>query len=999
MTTLTLAQRAVITSTAHHLLVDAGAGSGKTTTVVQALCHQLGVTVLADGKPLPPVALPLTFEQVAAITFTNQAAADLKRKLRAALRVGGRRDLAAEVDSARIGTIHGFCGDLLRDFALRAGARPGRRVLEEGEGAAMARDCAHAALVAAIANDDVDGLDTLLAGRRLKDISTYVAQVADDSDRLARMEQDRGALRAHENALLIIATRAAALRRDQLDREGVLDFDRMIVATRDLLKDDVIRRAVQHRVRLLVLDEFQDVDPVQRDIAFLLGGIEIGDPSPTRIVLVGDPKQSIYRFRRADVTLWNAVAARFRNGAGTVLPLHENFRSKAAILGLVDSTVGKALNTPVSGATRHDFEVDYSSLTPKAGGADGDHAVEFLVVPAAEDGKAQKADTVRALEATAVARRITELHADGTPFGDMAILLASWSAVTMYAGAMQRAGIPLYVLRSEGFWRAREVLDCVLALRAIRDCTDDVALVGFLKSPFVGVRDDTLLALARAADGRGLATVLATVTNERPLLDRASQLLAALGALRDRVSVHVLLQRLLSQSGYRTVLALDLTDGPQAIANLRKLIRLAAAAPNQSLGEFLRNVAEQRDREDKVAPERLYRERSNVVTVTTIHSAKGLEWPVVFWADLVREITADHDKLLMSRHGFRVKDESAAAAADDGKDPEHQALATELVLEQRAEAYRLWYVASTRAKERLVLSGIPMGDMRTQLSPARVLRDTFPSLGQDAQLTYESATGETFHATVRVCDGVAAPDAEPATVVPVLALPPATVSAVSGGSRLSASQLLAFAHNETLWWERYVLRCEPVAGGGVSRFGASVIATGLIVHDVLERYGQDSDDLVALIEDAIAMRDEDAPSADSSAGAAYRALVRTRVEAATTSSVWQGLANAGSARRELSFTRILADGTAINGALDLAARDGATARLLDVKTTSGSAAQMAERYSVQAAVYADAVQAISGVTAVTFTLLTVPAGESAVVTTGTDMAALVAKLRAYRPTP
>lgn len=999
MTTLTKAQRAVVTSVAGHLLVDAGAGSGKTTTVVQALCYQLGVEVKVDGKPLPPVAQPYTFEQIAAITFTNQAAADLKRKLRAALRAGGRRDLSAEVDSARIGTIHGFCGDLLRDFALRAGARPGRRVLEEGEGAAMASDCAHEALLAAIAADDVEGLDALLSGRKLKDISGYVATVADDTDRLARLADDHDALRTHEAALLIIATRAAALRRERLDREGVLDFDRMIVATRDLLKDDVIRRAVQQRVRLLVLDEFQDVDPAQRDIAFLLGGIERADPSPTRIVLVGDPKQSIYRFRRADVTLWNAVASRFKAGAGTVLPLKENFRSKAAILGLVDSAVGKALNTPVSGgATRHDFEVDYTSLVPKADGAAGDHAVEFLMVPAGDDGKAQKAELVRSLEATAVARRITELHEAGTPYGDVAILLASWSAVTVYADAMKQAGIPLYVLRSEGFWRAREVLDCVLALRAIRDVSDDVALVGFLKGPFVGVRDDTLLALARAANGSGLATALSAVANERPLLDRASHLLNSLGTLRDRVSVHALLQRLLAQSGYLAAVALDEVEGQQRVANVRKLVRMAAAAPDQSLGEFLRAVSEQRDRDDKVAPERLYRERSNVVTVTTIHSAKGLEWPVVFWCDLVREITPDHDKLLMSRHTFRVKDSAADATTDDGKDPEHQALAAELVLEQRAEAYRLWYVASTRAKDLLVLSGIPLGDMRKSLSPARALRETFPTLGDDAVFAYKSAAGETYHATVRVCDGGTAPAAESAGEAPVLALPPLVVDAPSGGLRLSASQLMTFAHSGTTWWERYVLRCETSAGGGVSRAGASVIATGLIVHDVLERYGDDCDDLAALIEDAIAVRDEDAPVAGSVAGAVYRALVRARVEAATTSPVWQGIATAGSARRELSFTRVFADGTAINGALDLAARDGPLATLLDVKTTSNAVEQLAGRYAVQAAVYADAVRAIGGASAVTFTLLTVPAGASAVVPTDTEVAGLVATLRAFRAT-
>ncbi|MDP1889516.1 MAG: ATP-dependent helicase, partial [Gemmatimonadaceae bacterium] len=486
---LTSAQRAVITPERGHLLVDAGAGSGKTTTVVQALCHQLGVSVADDGAALPPVTSPLSFEQVAAITFTNQAAADLKRKLRHALRIGGRRDLSAEVDSARIGTIHGFCGDLLRDFALRSGARPGRRVLEEGEASALAGDCALDALHAAIAHQDVEGLDTLLAGRKLKNVGEWVTTLSSDADRLARLADGRDALRDHERALLDIAERAVTLRTDRLDRDGLLDFDRMIVAVRDMLLDDAVRHAAQQQIRLLVLDEFQDVDPTQRDIAFLLGGLAFVDPAPSRLILVGDPKQSIYRFRRADVTLWNEVAAHFAEGAGTTQPMQENFRSKAAILGLVDDFVGTALQKAVAASgERQPFEVDYASLIPKADHHQGDHAVEFLTVVAADDGKQRKVADVRSVEAFEVARRIEELHKEGTAYGDVAILLAGWGAAETYTDALRSAGIPYYTLRSEGFWEEREIIDCLLALRAIRDITDDVAVAGYLKSPFVGVR-------------------------------------------------------------------------------------------------------------------------------------------------------------------------------------------------------------------------------------------------------------------------------------------------------------------------------------------------------------------------------------------------------------------------------------------------------------------------------------------------------------------------------
>jgi ATP-dependent exoDNAse (exonuclease V) beta subunit len=995
---LTQAQLKVITAEGVHLLVAAGAGTGKTTTVVQALCRQLGVAITANGEVVAAAPSPLSIEQVAAITYTNQAAADLKRKLRAALRAGGRANLAAEVDSARIGTIHSFCGDLLRDFALRAGARPSRRVLEDGEASVVSYEAAHNALSAAIEQHDIAGLDTLLSNRKLKKITEWVAKAAENSDRLAKWDAGRAALREHERALLDLAIRAGELRRAQLDREGVLDFEQMIIAARGLLRDADVRRAVQQRIRLLVLDEFQDVDPAQRDIAFLLGGVSATDSAPTRLILVGDPKQSIYRFRRADVTLWNEVERQFEAGAGQVLPLNDNFRSKAAILGLVDFVVGKSLGAPVGDdGARRSFEVDYVPLVARAAGNEGDRVVELLVVPAQPDGKPQKSGAVRLVEADGIAKRIGELHASGTPFGDIAILLAGWADVAAYESALTKAGIPSYLLRSEGLWEAREVIDCVLALRAIRDPGDDVALVGFLKSPFIGVRDDTLLALARAANGASLHSALRTIEAERPLLDRASQMLESLGALRDRLNVHDLLRRLIDESGFLASTALSVPGGAQCVANVRKLLRLAAAAPDQSLGAFLRDIAEQREREDRIAPERLYRERSDVVTITSIHSAKGLEWPVVCWCDMVRSITPDTDKFLLGRDAFSVRDESIVD--EDGKvsDPAHKALADQLVLEQHAEALRLWYVASTRAKNRLILSGIPLGaGGRDAMSPARAIREVFPTLSSADEVEYVSHDGAVYHAAVTTCAAVAdAPvPAENVAAGVGLPLPPAPHRVPAGAARLSATQLMAFDHDPKQWRDRYVLRVSDSADTETGRVTARAIATGVIVHEILEKVGMDDVDVAELIEGAIASSDENGPEADSTAGLAYRQHIRARIEAATGSPTWKAIAEQPSARRELPFTRLLADGTVVSGVLDLVARTGNTVHILDVKTSDASGTELAARYAVQAAVYSDAVRAITGASDVTFTLLPLPSGVAVEVTPMQPVEAIVAKLRA-----
>ena len=214
--------------------------------------------------------------------------------------------------------------------------------------------------------------------------------------------------------------------------------------------------------------------------------------------------------------------------------------------------------------------------------------------------------------------------------------------------------------------------------------------------------------------------------------------------------------------------------------------------------------------------------------------------------------------------------------------------------------------------------------------------------------------------------------------------------------RLSASQLMAFDHGAEGWWNRYVLRFDGAGDDGISRTGARAIATGLIVHEVLERFEADGVDFAELLEDAIASHDSDAPELDAPAGIAYRAYVRARIDAAVSSPVWQDVAKAPSARRELPFTRVLADGTTITGALDLAARAGDSVRVLDIKTSKGDVGVLAERYAVQAAVYTDAVRTIAGPGDVSFTLLAVPAGVAVDVAPTQDVGALVAKLRAWR---
>jgi ATP-dependent helicase/nuclease subunit A len=965
-----------IRTTDRHLLVAAGAGTGKTTTVVGRILYLLGAEVRGETRPTP-----LALRDIGAITYTNAAAADLKRKLRNELRAAGLRELAYEVDSARIGTIHGFCGDILREFALRGGWSPSVRVLEETDGAALMAEAVHDMVLAALEERSVEGLDALFASWPVGKVEGWVARLVGESARLDRIAAEREGLGALERSVVDLAQLARTEVTRRLREAGAVDFDRMIVWTRDLLaRDPLVRRTLQRRLRTLIVDEFQDVDPVQREIAYLLGEPESGRADTTRLMLVGDPKQSIFRFRRADVTVWRQVEDDFaRRGLGALVALADNFRSVEPVLGFVDATVGRILDAPINGTALQGFEVGYQAVAATRGvvGAAGSDvvpsppAVELLFVTAA-DGEKPKAEAIRAAEAAAIARRACELHGKGLEWRDMAVLLPAWTDTDLYESALRRAGIPTYALRGEGFYDRREVLDLILALETLRDPRDDRALLGFLRSPFVGLRDETLLAIARQSDQPYWDYLGVMEVHEQPLLDRARALLEEHVALRDRIPADRLLERLLERSGYLAHLHVLGADGEQAIANVRKFVRLARLSSESSVGDFLRALREARDRGVREGDARLYGEGENVLTITSIHSAKGLEWAVVFWCDLLRKPQGVTGDILVGRDRIVLRDPEC-----ESKDqPLHYlSLKQDEEAEQCAERKRLWYVAATRAKDRLILAGLCTGKLAEQCPGAAI----FGELGQvtpvDGGLVgYVGQGGKTFQGIVRTCEagvagdscrraggraaGAGAPaDFDPRPLPDLL--PP--LAAPAGRARHSATELMLYARCPRRHWFRYVagLREPPVDHSGPEY--ASAIARGQIVHEVLERLDRE-DELDRLLDAAIGRWRPEEPAPEAPHRRKLHEELRAEVLSVAGNPEYRALADQPTARRELAFLAILGADQVVEGKVDLVALEAGRLGVLDVKTggDSESARARARHYDLQRDTYVTALERIGG---------------------------------------
>jgi ATP-dependent exoDNAse (exonuclease V) beta subunit len=552
-------------------------------------------------------------------------------------------------------------------------------------------------------------------------------------------------------------------------------------------------------------------------------------------------------------------------------------------------------------------------------------------------------------------------------------------------------------------------------------------MAGFLKGPFVGVRDDTLLALAEAGSSlheamrRALTPDPAGATApmlhapsepERVLLQRAWRIVAEFGALRDRIPVHELLVRLVESTGFLVVLLHDAMRGQQAIANVRKLVRTARGSADASLGEFLRQMAEARARGTRVGEERLYRERGDVVTITSVHSAKGLEWPVVFWCDLVREPRADSSALLCGRTVFRLRDADEDADGKKMPDLEHEALQAGLALESLAESYRLWYVASTRPQRLLVLSGIPLGTAKKEdKSVSGLVRTTFSDALSTTPLprsiAYAHADGTTYQLMLRSATADVLVVAEERTAWHAeVTLPPAAALAPTGRMRLSATQLMSFDSDADAWWQQYVFAhphalpahvADDATGDASRRAWPDPMRLGTIVHAVLEQYNYELDDIDEVMERAIAAADDGGPETDTADGGAYRAQIRALVERAVHADAWKAVATQPTARRELAFTRILPSGGTVEGKFDLAAITPDGVRILDAKTGSPRpAAELAARYAVQAASYAEAAGAITGRDAVSFALLVANDGSLVEVpANAASVQEIVRRLRAY----
>ncbi len=556
----------------------------------------------------------------------------------------------------------------------------------------------------------------------------------DQSSAVGDLLDAYGAYRAAQATLDIadlVANVAIDLETRKQDDRVVTFDDLLILANRLLRNHPEIAGRYRRALGALLVDEYQDTDPIQDGVVRLLTEREA--PAP-ELFVVGDEKQSIYRFRGADVTVFNR-----RRAIDSILskPLRQNRRSLPAIVDFVNAVSSHSMR-PDDDSDDKPYRVKWGEehrlqSIRKNGDAP---AVELILGPGARNGKGAKrnARALRVVEADAIARRCARLIdglaqvADartGEPrpirFGDIALLLRSFADVAIYEDAFARAGVPSYTVKGRGFYDCKEVNDLAALLAAIDDPQNPIELVASLRSPLFGLSDQCLLEMALCMNERRLAggrpqpiwTLFADPSEnfawlavEREAALRAKDALIGLRGMRERAALTTIVERALELTRFEAVL-LGLPNGFQRAANVRKLTEIAREFEAHrffGLGDFVRHLRRLVKEAPREPQAQIAGEADDVVRLMTIHQAKGLEFPVAIVADLGRRPHSDGESIVMTSEYGLLACDTVGAGDDRLPNPLAAEYRAAVKDQEQAEAARVLYVAMTRARDRLILS-------------------------------------------------------------------------------------------------------------------------------------------------------------------------------------------------------------------------------------------------------------------------------------------------------
>ena len=837
---------------------------------------------------------------------------------------------------------------------------------------------------------------------------------------------------AAELAGLTALARQADRRYAQAKRQaGLIDFDDLLIHTRDLLdRNPALRDAVGRGIDQILIDEAQDTDAVQLHLLLNLLTPDLDAlPADGRLFLVGDAKQSIYRFRGAQLEVFTDLCERL--GRDRQLDLAESFRTHPAGVAFVNRVFGQLMGdgyTPI--ASKRLVVADHPT-------------VEVLLAHGSEDLPVDSAGDDPLAQAALIAQRIEEMIRNAELLvhdcrtdswravrpGDVAILFTRMTHSLEFERQLQLRNLPYYVLGGTGFFRQQEVFDILNALRAIDNPFDDVAVIGVLRSALVGLNDNALTHLAKTHGRPYLPGLdldrLADRFDDFALgaLRRAKRWLGELHVRKDALGIDALIGRVLDATGFEAAL-LARPGGIRRVGNVRMLRDRARQADGQmTLAEFLRLIDVEVLSDERTEQAAVSGEEDDVIRLMTVHKAKGLEFPVVFVPDLNIGQQSVTDRLLHRMDWGLVA--NFTPSNDTQKSTSYRLARQREKEDQHRETLRKYYVALTRHEDHLVLVG---ANRRNQaglfLSGGSFLDELDGVLGIGDAIDREKTSleyGEGFSVRLEVrAPEPARPDKThsspgrklldaangPADLASKLfpsgsacgtaalgcgrskpgatELPPPLLAPLPEEStdlELATTALTDFEHCPALYRWRYELRGpnRPGTPNGPGDRGATLnpLQLGSLLHRCWELLDFARPQPAGELLDR-ALHDLDLPCDGDARTAALAELTRG-LERFTASDLAGSLASAARTLREQSFL-LDAGALRLRGQIDLLAEIDGAWHVVDYKSdrvvNDADLAAKADRYRLQVLTYAQAVQRLTGHPPASATLYFLRTGQS-----------------------
>ncbi len=469
-----------------------------------------------------------------------------------------------------------------------------------------------------------------------------------------------------------------------------LDYDDLQIKVLELLDNYNIRRKYQEKYKYIMIDEFQDTNELQKKIFYKLSSKD-RPLDLNNLFVVGDPKQSIYAFRGADIDVFYNVLGDIEKVIGEeAITLSKNFRTVDTVLDFIN------------GVFRQLMDSGYDELTPFH------KSPNLLDVEILQNDELDiNSEESSIYEGELIARRIKQLVNEGMyQYKDFALLFRATTRNFYYEEALKKYNIPFYNSSSKQFFRRQEILDLINALKTISNPYDIISSIGFLRSPMVGLSDNTLFMILKYIDKNIYNTmekfleeeIYNLPKEEKDKLLWAKELLDYLYGIKDIVSITKIMDILLQKTRFIQVNLL-MSTGKQALANIYKfqdMIEKFEDNSTNSLEDFIDEL--QLLKAEAESEGVIESENSDVVKLITIHKSKGLQFPVVIIPEMSKDFSSINERFLFNKEtGIGIKTDEIRTKYD--------ILKSQLEIREKEERKRVLYVAMTRAEKLLILGG------------------------------------------------------------------------------------------------------------------------------------------------------------------------------------------------------------------------------------------------------------------------------------------------------